>query len=143
MRIAKDTDFIVELRGVGKFRFGRRTFGDRIAIRREYIRLTSGQTGDTSLAWLSSVVASYMVLCVSCPAGWENVEEVDVLDREGFEDSLLELHDLLGVQEDSFRKGANKNVQGGGAGNTRDDAVLVPAEVPASADGPALSGNDA
>lgn len=134
MRKPKDTDFTVALPDVGEFRFGRRTFGDRIAIRREYTRLAGEQTSDTSLAWLSSVTASYIVLCVACPEGWENVENVDLIKFEKFEEKLFELHDLMGDKEDSFRKSPNKNGQSDGAGSFPDNAVLVPAEVSTSTD---------
>ena len=39
MRQARESDFFVDLPDVGAFRFGRRTYGDRLKIRSEYLRL--------------------------------------------------------------------------------------------------------
>lgn len=114
MRTAKESDFFIELPDVGRFRFGRRTFGDRIAIRANYLRFIGEFDGlDTDLAVFASIAAIYPVLCVECPAGWEVLTDID-MTVPGAEDKIFKLYDMLIDKEDSFRQ---KPVAGGeGAG---------------------------
>ena len=132
MRTAKDTDFFVTLEGVGKFRFGRRTFGDRIKIRAEFLALVrdlDGEAMDVDLAGMASIVAACKVLCVSAPAGWEDIEHLDLLDDPAVEEKLYTLYGALRSKEDSFRRTAKPDAGGeeAGQGNGADDGVLVPA----------------
>jgi len=142
MRVPKDTDFSFDVEGVGSFVFGRRTFGDRIAIRREYARLTQN-VDDIQLASLAVVASNLKVLMVSGPAGWnpDALETMDFLmDEEGAEDKLFAVYDALRATEDSFRKGSDKTGEGSGAGNVADDVVLVSEEVQPAAERPGVSG---
>lgn len=105
MRAASDSDFVVSVEGVGDFSFARRTVGDAIKIRREYLRLC-GDTGDADLelSLYSNVVAAIKVLCVSAPDGWGDVEKLDLTASANPLDDLLRVFDALKEKEDSFRR---------------------------------------
>lgn len=110
MRSPKDTDFFIELPQVGVFRFGRRTYGDRLRIRAEYLRLVK-EFGDEDpdLSMYAAMIASHSVLCVEAPAGWENLADLDLVAPGNNEDRIFELYSLLKDKEDSFRKGDSKS----------------------------------
>ena len=105
MRPAKDSDFFIELPGVGIFRFGRRTFLDRAKIRSEFLRITK-ELGDDDLE-LSSYAAAisvHKVLCVDAPAGWDDIESIELGDDT--DAKIFELYQLLQDKELTFRSGA-------------------------------------
>jgi hypothetical protein len=106
MRTAKDTDFFIELPDVGVFRFGRRTYGDRLAIRAAYLRLVK-EFGDSDgdLSMYAAIIACHSVLCVEAPAGWENLAELDLTAPGDVETKVLALYSALKHKEDSFRLG--------------------------------------
>lgn len=105
MRQAKDTDFFIELPGVGSFRFGRRTYGDRMKIRAEYLRLTRGfEDEDADLSMYAAIIATHSVLCVEAPKGWEDLAELDLTAPGDAEASVFDLYALLKEKEDSFRR---------------------------------------
>lgn len=125
MRAPSATDFHVDLPGVGRFTYGRRTFGDRLAIRAEVVRLTQGQAGlDPDLDAMAAIVARHKVLCVRAPAGWEDLEAVVTEDQDQFDAQLLELDEKLRGAEDSFRSGRAGRGEGAGA-RANDDAGLL------------------
>lgn len=111
MRAPADTDFFVEVEGLGTFRFGRRTYGDRLKIRSEFLRLTRelADVDDPDLATQAAIVAAHKVLCVDAPAGWEDLETIDLIDRPDAEDSVFELYYALKNKEDHFRRPAAKD----------------------------------
>lgn len=117
MRIAKATDFFIELPEVGTFRFGRRTYGDRLKVRAEYLRLVQ-ETGDADpdLSMYAAIIASHKVLCVEAPAGWESIEDLDMLSGVDTDDKVFELYRLLKTKEDFFREGQPQSGQDKGAG---------------------------
>lgn len=134
MRAQKDTDFHVTVDGLGTFRYGRRTFGDRIKIRAEFLRMVrelDAEEMDLDLSAMASVVAAHKVLCVDAPAGWADLEQIDLLDNESGETDVFRIYAALKEKEDSFRKPANANENGQGASpaNVGNDGVLVPAEI--------------
>lgn len=117
MRKPHPTDFVISLPDIGDFAFGRRTLGDGIAIRADYLRRVAaagvdernGATvmlgdADFELSFFAGLIARYKVLCVACPAGWEDLEKMDITSV-GL-DKLLELDRLLRDREDSFRSEA-------------------------------------
>jgi len=110
MRAPADTDFFVEVEGLGTFRFGRRTYGDRLKIRSEFLRLTRelAELDDPDLATQAAIVAAHKVLCVDAPAGWEDLETIDLIDRPDAEDGIYELYFALKAKEDHFRSAAGK-----------------------------------
>ena len=107
MRQRSEKDFIVEHPVLGKFTYGRRTYGDRIAIRRRYLQLLERDDDkgvDEDLAAMAAIVAMHHVLCVSAPPGWEDLAEVDLLEEPGNAGLLLELYGLVKQKEGSFRR---------------------------------------
>jgi len=113
MRPAKDTDFFIDLPDVGVFRFGRRTYGDRLRIRAEYLRLVQEHGDkDEQLTVYAGIVSSHKIMCVEAPKGWEDLSEI-VLSRPGFDidDKVYELYGKMKAQEDSFRSGQPQNGQ--------------------------------
>lgn len=111
MRQKSENDFEIDLPGVGKFVYGQRTIGDFIAIRRRYVELAGENVNDAVLSNLASIVALHDVMCVSCPSGWENLMNFNVVDsREDYLQKIMELDRLIGEKENSFRK--HKTVEG-------------------------------
>lgn len=108
MRKAADTDFFVET-SFGEFRFARRTYGDRLKIRAEFLRLTR-EFGDVDdeLAVHAAIVSAHKVLCVEAPAGWEDIEKIDLIAMPDAEDKIFELYGALKSKEDSFRPVSDK-----------------------------------
>lgn len=108
-RIKSPTDFHVEHPVLGTFRYGRRTYGDRIKIRLAYLELLGRQddTGiDDDVASMAAIVAAHRVLCVEAPAGWEDLAEVDLVTDPALEGEIIMLYALLKQKEDSFRRSA-------------------------------------
>lgn len=156
MRIANSTDFYIDVPPVGRFRFGRRTYGDRIKIRAEFLRvvkdLDTGEVDkdgrmllDEELSGHASIVAAYKVLCVECPPGWADLEALDLTAQPDVEDRIWDVYLGLRSKEDSFRvaKNPDQNGEAAGAGDQQVNGVLVPPEVQPVATGPALPGTDA
>jgi hypothetical protein len=117
-RPASDTDFFVPLPNVGTFRYGRRTYGDRIKIRAAYLDLlgrSDDEGVDDDLAAMSAIVAAHRVLCVSAPEGWGDLAAVDLITDPTAEARILELYALLKQKEDSFRGVPAQAGAGGGA----------------------------
>lgn len=117
MREPRDDDFIVPLPGVGDFRYGRRTFGDRLKIRSTFLGLTSEVgDGDPSIAMYAGFIATHRVLCVEAPAGWADLADIQ-LDAPGDPElKIIELIDALKDREDSFAKGVTKSGEASGEG---------------------------
>ena len=130
-RSPSDTDYFFDLPQVGRFVYGRRTFGDRLKIRAEYTRITKGfGESDFELSVMGTVVAQHIVLCVKAPAGWEDLEAMDAsIDPDKIDAHLLALFDLVKEKEDSFRKKPDAGSEGKGTGNGANDGALVPAKV--------------
>ena len=117
MRQPKDSDFFVNLPGVGVFRFGRRTYGDRLRIRAEYLRLVKEfGDDDPDLSLYAAMIASHKVLCSEAPAGWEDLAELDLVAPGNAEDKIFELYALVKEKEDSFRQGDSKSGKAQGQG---------------------------
>ena len=116
-RPASDTDFFIDLAGVGRFRYGRKTFGDRIGIRAEFLRLTGGNEDDLDLSTMAGLVAAHKVLCVEAPEGWVDLEVIDALEDEpGLDKKLLGLYQLVVEKEGSFRRVPISRVESEGPG---------------------------
>lgn len=124
-RQAAENDFFIDLEGVGRFRYGRKTFGDRIGIRAEFLRLTGGNEDDVDLSMMAGLVAAHKVLCVEAPVSWVNLEEIDALEDEpGLDKKLLRLYQLLIEKEGSFRRVPRQGGEGQGSGAVENDGVL-------------------
>lgn len=111
MRKAADTDFFVDVEGIGIFRFGRRTYGDRLKIRAEFLRLVRefGEEEDAELSTHAAVISAHKVLCVEAPEGWESLESVDLVAVPDAEDKIFAIFAGLKEKEDSFRKATTEN----------------------------------
>ncbi len=142
MRDPSATDFFVELPGVGTFRYGRRNFGDRLAIRRDCLRLTQ-EFGDTDedLSVYATLIATHGVLCVEAPEGWDNLALLPDDDDSALEKALT-LGILVREKEESFRKGADKSGQDEGPGAGAVGGVPVSETVRSDADGPPVPVDD-
>jgi hypothetical protein len=116
MREPRDNDFVVTLPNVGTFRYGRRTYGDRLQIRSRYLNLTQDiGDDDPAIAMYAGLISTHSVLCVDAPEGWDDLAEVDVTKPEN-DGRIVELFSLLKDAEDSFAKGVTKSGEGDGAG---------------------------
>lgn len=129
MRKESPNDFVVQLPGVGDFRFARPTIGDQMQIDREFDILTNGGTSNVRLSVMASMSAIHKTTCVGCPPGWENIEVLDVTQDENVSALLIAYRE----KEDSFRQVGKKNGKTSGAGTVEEAAVLVPPEVQPSA----------
>lgn len=116
MRDPRDTDFFVELPGVGTFRYGRRTLGDQIAVRTRFLDVVKGHgEADDDLTFYAGAVASHAVLCVECPAGWEDLTALDLTAEGTSLDKVFELVALVRGKEDSFRSRSTQGSEAVGA----------------------------
>lgn len=131
-----DTDFILDVEGVGSFRFAKKTYGDHIQMRAEQSRIVGANPGDDrELVGHGMIVSHYKVLMVTCPAGWEDIEAMDMTEKPEIEQQIMDVHFALREKLDSFReprKSAAISESAGEAG-LPDDGVLVSTAVPASA----------
>lgn len=109
MRAPSPTDFIVEHPVIGRFVYARRTYGDRAAIRAEFVKFLraagaeDGPDLDKDLAAMAGVVAMHRVLCVEAPKGWEDLAAVDLTSFPENEAFIIELYADVKAKEDSFR----------------------------------------
>ncbi len=118
MRQPKDSDFFLDLPDVGVFRFGRRTYGDRLKIRAEYLRLVKEfGDDDPDLSMYAAIISSHKVLCVEAPSGWEDLADLDLVGSGNAEQKIFELYTLLKDKEDSFRGGESKSIEAQGEGS--------------------------
>lgn len=118
MREPKDDDIVVDLEGVGQFRYAQRTYGDRIALRREYLRVlgdslrfdTDPETGeqvekvDAESAAIASIISVHRVLCTGAPDGWEDLEKLSLVRYPDAEVKVFALWSALRDAEERFRK---------------------------------------
>jgi hypothetical protein len=139
MRSAAEDDFHLTLPDVGVFRYGRRTLGDRLAIRRDYLRYTQEfGDDDPDLSLYAALIATHGVLCVEAPAGWDDLAAVDA----GALDKVFELGALIKTTEDTFRKGVEKSRAGESPVDGGHDRVSIPGALPSAAEGSPGSGAD-
>ncbi|MFZ4538517.1 hypothetical protein [Propionivibrio sp.] len=129
MREPKDTDFLIDLEGVGKFRFARRTFNDRIKIRGEIAVMSRDFGDDLDTVAEVTVLAVYKTLVVACPKGWEDLGGVDLVDRPEVEEQAWQLFMKLQDAESRFRQDRDEARQKDGQGDVAVDPVLVSPKV--------------
>ncbi len=121
MREPSDNDLFVELDGVGQFAYAAATYGDRIAIRREYLRLLGDavkferdekgnvtEIVDAELAGVAIIIARHRVLCTIAPSGWEDLAKVSEIDFPDVEAKMFKLWEGVRAAEERFRHGAHK-----------------------------------
>ena len=104
MRTAKETDFNVEVEGVGTFVFGRRTKDDHFKIRSRYNTLTEGNyLPDGRVADLAALGhVTLQTLMVGEPESFK-LAEIDPLMDDGFEEKIMKVFMALREKEESFR----------------------------------------
>lgn len=103
MRAAAETDFTIPLPEVGDFVFARRTMGDMIKIRSDYLKLIGTNDGDYEMDLFCGFTAAYNTLIVSHPESWTS--DLSALDVNAVGmDKVFELSNLLYAKESSFRR---------------------------------------
>lgn len=128
MRRASETDFAVQVEGVGSFTFGRRKMKDEIAIQVEYAKMLDGAPATEWLALVAGWISALKVLTVRAPADWD-IEDLDPLDDDTYA-SLARVHAALADKERSFRRKPAGGGEGERQGAGQDGGVLVPPQVP-------------
>lgn len=105
MALANASDFNIDVPGIGKFRFNRKTYGAVIQIRAERLRvLRGGGEDDPEMRGHATVVSHYKVLMVECPEGWEDLETIDLAVSPEKEDHILRVWFALEEKLNSFRQ---------------------------------------
>lgn len=134
-REAKQSDFHVDVEGIGQFLFARRTMKDQYMIRGEYARLTGGHyDANGNMADLSALgYAILTVLLVEGPRSFDLATLDPLLDDE-FDKKIVKIYSALRARELSFRSGPAKGGEGAGAGNGEHVRPVVPPEVQPPAD---------
>ncbi len=108
-RLAAPGDFQVEVDGVGRFTFGRRTPRDVFRIRGEYDNLTGGNYGEGGQFkdWSALAFATIKVLAVQAPDGFDP-DKLDPNVDDDWEAKLLRVFTDLREKELSFRPGSGE-----------------------------------
>jgi hypothetical protein len=112
-RELRETDFTVNVDGIGTFTFGRRTMRDEISIQREYARILDGVEPTDWLATVGGWISVLSVLTVSAPPGW-NIDEMDPTESATYE-RLSTVYGALREKERSFRRGPASTGESAGA----------------------------
>lgn len=103
MRTPSATDFTINLPKFGDFVFARRTMGDMIKIRSDYLKLIGTNDGDYEMDLFCGFTAAYNTLIVSHPESWTS--DLSALDVNAVGlDKVFELSNLLYAKESSFRR---------------------------------------
>lgn len=119
MRTAHSGDFAVDVEGIGRFTFGRRTQRDQYKIRGLYAQMTDahwredGSVGDYE-AWMH---ANLEVLTVEFPPTFA-LDKLDPLVDDVKDDRISRIYNALREKELSFRPKPSVGVAGEGAGAT-------------------------
>lgn len=101
-RKPQDTDFVVNVEGVGSFTFGRRTMRDEIAAQVEFARIIDGVQPTEWLKVVAGCISALRVMTVRAPADWD-IEGMDPTDDETYA-KLVRVHQALIEKERSFRR---------------------------------------
>jgi hypothetical protein len=130
-RKAQESDFTLDVEGVGKWRFARRNLGDAIRIKQRCVEIAgiAGQI-DAELSWWANTVATVEVLMVASPPGWEgDLQEIDMFGGDDKIGQLIKVWEALLEKENTFRGVNGQARTAGGARDGGPGAVLVPTEV--------------
>jgi hypothetical protein len=140
MRQPKESDFVINLKDVGDFRFALPTLKDLINIRADFLKLAGEHAQETRdfeatdgttlhaykelyITSLATIHARHKHLCVEAPVGWQNLDDLPL--TQWHEDKLSELHLELGRSLDNFRSNARTTVESRSEGVSADVPVLV------------------
>lgn len=113
-RTASNTDFHVDVEGVGRFRFAHRKMGDQLLINREYSLIVNGVTPTEWLDSLASALSTLRVLTVEAPEDFV-LDELDPLEDDSYT-KIFKVWGALREKETSFRQGKKGAGPVGGAG---------------------------
>ena len=100
-RESQVSDFDVQVEGVGRFVFARRTLADELEVQREYARIIDGVTPTDWLSTMAGWLSVLRTITVRAPAGWD-LETLDPLD-EGTYAKIHKVYTALRDKERSFR----------------------------------------
>lgn len=115
-RAAKESDFPIDVDGIGRFKFARRTQKDRYLIRTYYGQLTNdnwqedGTVGDME-AFMHTTIH---VLVVEQPEGF-SIDNLDPLLDDDIQKKLEKIYMALRQKELSFRPSTSPGVTTEGA----------------------------
>lgn len=118
-RTAHSGDFSIEVEGIGRFTFGRRTQRDQYRIRGLYAQMTGdnwrtdGRVGDGE-AWMH---ANIEVLTVAFPPTF-SLDGIDPLLDDENDDRISRIYHALREKEQSFRQKPAVGSTESGAGTT-------------------------
>ena len=101
-RIPAETDYTVDVDGVGTFTFGRRKMADEVKIQVEYARLIDGVKPTEWLAIVAGWLSVLKTLTVRAPEGWD-LDDLDPTDDATYA-KLSRVHSALTEKESSFRR---------------------------------------
>lgn len=103
MRIAKETDFKVDVEGYGVFTFGRRTKDDVYRIRSRYAAITeSHYDAEGRAADIGALgFVTLKTLMVAGPEGFD-LDAIDPLLDDDFDTKILKIFGALRVREAAF-----------------------------------------
>lgn len=135
------TDFIVDVKGEGRFTFARRTMADEIEIQREYARHAGGVEPTVWLATLAEYLSTLAVLTVEAPDSWD-VDAMDPLDDETYK-RLGRVFAALRERENTFRRKPDQVGEGQRPAAGGDGGSVVSPDVPVAAQPSPLPGDDA
>lgn len=125
--------FPVDVEGIGRFMFAKRTIRREFAILSIHSDLVGGTaTPSPMLDDFASAFATIKGLLVQGPDGWD-IESLDPLDDDTWT-QISRIQGALRAREVAFRQGPNPAVQADSTQAVQDDRVLVPSEVQPAAD---------
>lgn len=134
-RKPNSSDFSIDVDGIGRFIFARRTMRDTYRIRGDYGELTNGNYDeDGAMVDISALgYATIKTLMVSGPEGW-SLDEMDPLSDEDPEEQIMKVFTALREKELSFRRKSSSRVQAEREGPGGDVRDVLQEEVQPSAD---------
>ncbi|MFM0224822.1 hypothetical protein [Paraburkholderia dipogonis] len=117
MRTSSDTDFNVDVEGIGRFVFARRTIADGPKIRSRYNVLTEGNYSPEGFMWDTFALAlvTLQTLMVSSPDTF-NIDALDPLMDDDCEKTVVKIVTALYAKEGSFRRKQTQGSEVAGAG---------------------------
>jgi hypothetical protein len=117
MRTANETDFNVDVEGIGRFVFARRTIADGPKIRSRYNVLTEGNYSPEGRMWdtFAFSLVTLQTLMVSSPDTF-NLDALDPLMDDDCEKTVVKIASALLAKEQSFRRKSEQGSEGAGEG---------------------------
>jgi hypothetical protein len=100
------TDFTVDVEGIGRFTFGRRRMRDELDIQREFADIIGGVQPTPWLEAVGGWISALKVLTVRAPDGWD-LEDMDPLESQTYT-RLNRVYQALREKEGSFRGGSGQ-----------------------------------